>query len=251
MILALVAVLGSLPIASRAQPAAPQLFLRGDFLVDVSRASEYEAAVKDLRAELAKNGFPFQIDVYSTDDGHYYADVPLRSHADADSLLAAWRDLRRKMGDQGRRALLDRIAAYEIERIFQSWLFRPGISFLPEPERLRPAEIDYYTWDYVWIIPGREAEFESCNRDWIALSKAKGARDPFFTFEGSLGVKTPVYVWVEYGKSAADYAVTEEAFWNLLGDEGAALSKRTRAVIRTRESKTGRRRADLSYKPKS
>jgi hypothetical protein len=42
---------------------------------------------------------------------------------------------------------------------FQFWIFRPDISFLPENERLKPEEIGYYTWDYVWLIPGKEAEF--------------------------------------------------------------------------------------------
>ncbi|MDD8025624.1 MAG: hypothetical protein PHI34_03845 [Acidobacteriota bacterium] len=249
LISALFAVLVVTPAGLPAQSAAPQLYLRGDFLVDVSRAGEYEAAVKDLLAELAKHGFPFRIDVYGTDDGHYYADVPLKSHADVDSVLAAWEELGRKMGLPNQRALLDRISACEVERVFQFWTYRPDISFLPEKERLKSGEIDYYTWDYVWIVPGKEAEFEACNKEWIVLSKAKAARDPFFTYAGGLGVKVPVYVWVEYGKSAADYAATEDEFWNSMGEEGAALSKRTRAVIRTRESKTGRRRADLSFAP--
>ena len=68
---------------------------------------------------------------------------------------------------------------------------------------------------------------------------------------GDLGTKMPVYLWVEYGKSAADYAVTEEKFWKAMGEEGAALSKRTRALIKKMESKTGRYRPDLSYAPKS
>ncbi len=69
------------------------------------------------------------------------------------------------------------------------------------------------------------------------------------TYKGELGTTMPVYVWFEYGKSAADYAVAEEAFWDALGEEGAALSKKTRALIRKMESKTGRYRPDLSYDP--
>ena len=105
--------------------------------------------------------------------------------------------------------------------------------------------------DFVSIIPGKEGEFEAINKEWIALSGAKKARDPFHTWAGDLGTKMPVYVWVEYGKSAADYAVTEEKFWKAMGEEGAALSKRTRALIKKMESKTGRYRPDLSYEPKS
>ena len=49
--------------------------------------------------------------------------------------------------------------------------------------------------------------------------------------------------------SAADYTTTEEKFWKAMGEEGAALSKKTRALIRKMESKTGRARPELSYWP--
>lgn len=61
----------------------------------------------------------------------------------------------------------------------------------------------------------------------------------------------PVYVWFEYGKSAADCAAAEEKFWKAMGEEGVALSKRTRALIRRMESKTGRARPGLSCFPKT
>ena len=36
-------------------------------------------------------------------------------------------------------------------------------------------EYGYYTWDFVQLLPGKEAEFEVINREWAALSRAKGA----------------------------------------------------------------------------
>lgn len=71
------------------------------------------------------------------------------------------------------------------------------------------------------------------------------------TYMGDLGTRMPVYVWFEYGKSAADYAAAEERFWKAMGEEGAALSNKTRALIKKIESKTGRYRPDLSYAPKT
>jgi hypothetical protein len=250
-VIALAAFLGLLPAVIRSQEAQPQLLLMGDFLVDTSRVAEYEAAVKGLLANLQKHGFPFLLDTYSTDDNHYYIVYGLKNYAEADSWFKAWAELGQKMGPENLQALHKRIVAAELERVYQFWTFRPDISFLPEKERLKPEEIGYYTWDYVWVIPGKEAEFEAVNKEWIALSKVKKARDPFLTYAGDLGTRMPVYVWFEYGKSAADYAATEEKFWKSMGEEGAALSKKTRALIRKMESKTGRYRLDLSYAPKS
>lgn len=251
LILGLVVCLGTWPVQTLSQETEQPLYLMGDFLVDVSKVAQYEAAIKELMNNLEKHAFPFSVGVYATDDCHYYAIYSLKSYADIDLWFRAWGELAQKMGLENLRAIHGRIVAAEIERAYCFWRFRPDISFLPEKERLRPEEIDYYTWDYVWLIPGKEAEFEAINKEWIALSSAKKSRDPFLTYVGELGTKMPVYVWFEYGKSAADYAATEETFWKAMGEEGAALSKRTRALIKKMESKTGRARPDLSYLPKS
>jgi len=246
----LAAFLAGLPAAAYSQDTQPELYLVGDFLVDASRVGEYETAVKELLANLEKHGFPFRLATSSTDDNHYYVVYPLMNYAEADAWSKAWAELGNKMGPENLQALHSRIAAAELERIYQFWYYRPDISFLPEKERLKHEEIGYYTWDFVWLVPGKEAEFEAINREWIALSNAKKARDPFLTLVGDLGTQMPVYLWIEYGKSAADYAATEEKFWKTMGEEGAALSKKSRALIRKMDSKTGQPRPDLSYAPK-
>ncbi len=251
MILALAVCLGAWPGQALAQEDQPNLYLMGDFLVDVSRVSQYESALKEIMAALEKHEFPFSVFVYSTDDCHYYAIYPLKGFADIDLWYKAWDELHQKMSPEELQELHGRIVAAELERTYKFWRFRPDISFLPKNERLKPEEIGYYTWDYVWVIPGKETEFEAINKEWVALSSAKNAQDPFLTYMGDIGTRMPVYCWFEYGRSAADYAATEEKFWKAMGEEGAALSKRTRALIRRMESKTGRARPDLSYWPKT
>jgi hypothetical protein len=243
-------ILAAWPAPAYSQDATPQLFLMGDFLVDASRAAEYEAALKELLSNLDRHGFPFRFDTYGTDDSHYYVVYSLKDYGQVDQWQKAWLDLGGKMGPENLLAVHKRIVAVEIERVYQYWYYRPDISFLPERERLKPEEIGHYTWDFVWVIPGKEAEFEAINKEWIALSKARKARDPFLTYAGDLGTTMPVYVWLEYGKTPADYAAAEERFWKSMGEAGADLSKRTRALIRKLESKTGRYRPDLSYAPK-
>jgi len=239
------------PAGLCSQNANPELSLIGDFLVDTSQVAEFEAGIKDLLAQMEKHGFPFSLGTSTTDDGHYYMVYPMKSYADVDSWHKAWEELGKKAGPENLRALDRRILAAVIDRVYQFWYYRPDISFLPEKERLKPEEVGYYTWDFVWLTPGKEEEFEAVNKEWIALSKAKKARDPFLTCVGDMGTQMPVYVWIEYGKSAADYAATEEKFWKAMGEEGAALSKKTRALIRKMDSKTGQFRPDLSYTPKT
>ncbi len=250
LVLGLAAGFAIWPGRALSQESPPQLSLMGDYLVDVSKAKEYEAALRDLMKNLEKHGFPFSVFVYSTDDGHYYAIFPLKDYADTDLWFKAWDELARKMGPENLQAIHSRLVAAEIERVYKYWRLRPDISFLPEKERLKPEDIGYYTWDFVWLVPGKEAEFEALNKEWVALCAAKDARDPFLTYVGEMGNETPVYAWFEYGKSAADYAAAEEKFWEALGEEGASLSMKTRALIRKLDLKTGRARPELSYWPK-
>jgi hypothetical protein len=242
----IIATFGAGPARLPGEPPA-QLYLLADWRVDVSRSGEFEAALKELLTVMTEQGFPSAMDTYAMEDGHYYATLALAGHAGVDLLAAAWADLEKKAGRERLAAIRTRIDACSVERSLQTWAFRPDLSYLPRPERLKPEEISYVTWDIVWIIPGREAEFEACNREWIALSGAKGALDPFLTYKGAIGSRMQAYVWLEYGRSAADYAAAEDGFWTAMGEEGAALAKRTRAVIRTRESRTGSYRRDLSY----
>ena len=239
------------PRQETAAPAqAPSLYLMADIRVEVARVAEYEAALKALIAALADARFSVVFDTYATDDSRYYVIYGLeQGYGSVDVLQRAWDDAARRIGPEKFRALHVRMTAAELDRVLRFWTFRPDISFLPSPERLTPSEYGYYTWDYVWLIPGKEAEFEAINREWTALSAARGSRDPFMTYQGGYGNEEPVYVWFEYGKSAADYALAEEKFWKSLGEDGAALSRRTRALIRKQETKTGRYRPDLSYAP--
>jgi hypothetical protein len=235
--------------AAQTTPPPPPLYLMADIQVEVAKASDFETALKDLLAALDEHGFPVRFDTYATDDSHYYVVYGVEDHAGVDRWKAAWSDLARKIGPEAFQALSRRMAAAELGRDYRFWYFRADISFLPQQERLKPGEIGYYTWDFVWLAPGTEAEFEALNKEWIALSLAHGALDPFLTYAGDLASDGPVYCWFEYGKSAADYALAEEKFWTSLGEEGAALSKRTRALILRMESKTGRYRPDLSFAP--
>jgi hypothetical protein len=236
------------PAAAQALPSS--LYLMADIQVEVARAPEYEAALNALISALKDARFAEVFDTYATDDSRYYIVYSLpKGYSAVDGLQAAWRDAILRIGPEKFRAIHGRMTAAELSRVLRFWTFRPDISFLPQPERLRPEQYGYYTWDYVWLLPGKEAEFEALNREWAALSAARKSRDPFMTYHGGYGNEEPVYVWFEYGKSAADYALTEEKFWKSLGDEGAALSKRTRALIRRQETKTGRYRPDLSYAP--
>jgi hypothetical protein len=236
--------------AAQVTTTPPSLYLMADIRVEVAKAPEYEAAFKALITALKGCAFPVVFDTYATDDSRYYVIYGLETgYGAVDGLHKAWGDAAAKIGPAKFQTMRTRLTACELERVFRFWTFRTDLSFLPSPERLKPSEIGYYTWDYVWLVPGQEAEFEALDHEWIALSAAHKARDPFMTYQGGYGNEEPVYVWFEYGKSAADYALAEEKFWKSLGDAGSALSKRTRALIKTRETKTGSYRPDLSYAP--
>jgi len=83
-ILGFAAVLGTALCQAPPQADRPQLYLLGDFLVDVSRSAEYEAALKELLSCLAQHSFPLLFDIYATNDGHYFVIYGLKDFSEVD-----------------------------------------------------------------------------------------------------------------------------------------------------------------------
>jgi hypothetical protein len=127
---------------------------------------------------------------------------------------------------------------------------RPDLSYTPESARLKPEEKDFIFWDFYYIQPGMEREFEELNKEWVALYKNNNIPVEYDFYVGDIGTEMPVYFYAESGKNDVDFWTQHEKSWKLFGKEGGDLWKKTIVLVRKREMKTGRYRPDLSYIPK-
>jgi len=126
--------------AAQDVPLPPaQLYLMADIQVEVAKAPDYEAALKALIASLKDARFDEVFDTYATDDSRYYIVYSLpKGYTSVDGLQAAWRDAALRIGPEKFQTIHARITAAELSRVTRFWTFRPDISFLPSPERLKP-----------------------------------------------------------------------------------------------------------------
>ena len=139
---------------------------------------------------MEKHGFPFGLGTSTTDDGHYYMVYTMKNYADVDSWHKAWEEFAAKAGwsassparpdgrlrDRGRLQVLD----------------LPNRPVLPALRRASEARGDRLLHLGFRIShPRKEAEFEAINKEWIALSGRKGARDPFDSSAAASGRRSP------------------------------------------------------------
>ncbi|MCK7480380.1 MAG: hypothetical protein M0C28_26355 [Candidatus Moduliflexus flocculans] len=128
--------------AASAQALPSSLYLMADIQVVVAKAPEYEAAFKALIAALRDARFAEVFDTYATDDGRYYVVYGLpKGYSSVENLQAAWRDASLRIGPDKFQSLHGRMTAAELSRVLRFWTFRPDISFLPQPERLKPERV--------------------------------------------------------------------------------------------------------------
>ncbi|MCK7581333.1 MAG: hypothetical protein MZV65_40675, partial [Chromatiales bacterium] len=167
----------------------------------------------------------------------------MENYGSIDALHKAWGEAATRIGTERFRALHGRMAALETGRVLKFWTFRPDISFLPVPERLKPEEYGYYTLGFR-PAPPRHAKANSrpINREWAALSRGQGRailhdlseRLPAPTSRSMSGSNT--------GNRPRITPWPKRPFWKALGVEGPPCPSRTRALIRKQETKTGRYR---------
>lgn len=105
------------------------------------------------------------------------------------------------------------------------------------------------SFDICYVKPGKGKELEEINKEWVVLSREKNVPTGFNLFEGDIGTDMPVVVISEKGKDAADFFSQNAKNWELWGEKGRELWKKTEAVYRKIETKTAWFLPDLSYIP--
>jgi hypothetical protein len=111
--------------------------------------------------------------------------------------------------------------------------------------------MNFLVWSFAYVEFGKEKEFADICKQWIDLGASKNLPDGWEMYVIESGAEMPLYVWVESGKSAADYYAESEKTMTAIGEaKYAELWGKTIALLRKYEIKTGRSRPDLSLLPK-
>ncbi len=234
---------------AQAKEQKPQLWFVEEHAVKPSAINELEAVLKECIEAYKKYDWPYPMTIYSSEDFHYYLFYPVENYIDVEKFFKLWGELVSKWGEDKFQALMKRFG--NSAEYYKQFFVRsvPELSFIPKKPRLKPEEKNIFVWDMIYLIPGREKEFEALGKKMIALMKSKNYNDEMYMSTGDIGTDMPVYVGGLFGKDFADLYVQNKKMWELMGDEGGKMFDQMLSYTRKRESKQGWYRPDLSYTP--
>jgi len=238
----------SIGIVAHAQAPENPLIMVSELVVEPAKSADFEAVMKDWLAFYVENKYPWSYTVYRTEDYHYYIISPIKDMAGIGDMMKTDMDLASKGGPKFE-ALMKKTAGCYAYANGDLVILRNDLSYAPETPRVGSEEAWFICWDYYYGFPGRDREAEQVAKDWQALYKSKDISDGFLTYMLIMGPDLPLIVGARWGKSEADFNAAEEAFIKAAGESYSAMAKKTMALCRKYERKTGYRLDALSYWP--
>ena len=214
--------------------------------VDPSKVTEYEEAVKDLFAGMAKEKFSFPISgAVGADLVHGFLS-PIENFAALDKLEE---ELSQVIGKNPQ--IMERLSKASESRTYWVIRERPDLSYVPENPRLQPDEIRFMHLDRYYLRPGTEAEAEATAKAWVKLYRRKYVADGFRVSVAVTGADLPIFTVGTPAKDALDYQTQARKIQGLLGEEAQELMERSLSIVRRLEPLDITLRPDLSYQPAS
>lgn len=250
-IVSLAVCLGLLIAPARAEEQKAQPYFIEEVVVKPFMAAQYEAATKEAIAMYKEYKWPWPMLTYSTEDFIYYFLYPLENFATIDEMYKTWYVMLDKFGKEKWQDLWKKMGEAHKYTRHTIYTFIPELSYIPENPRLKPDEMKFLYWGFCYVMPGKEKETEEIFKKFVSLYKSKNITSGWNAFVGGLGTEMPTYVYVEFGKSAADFWVEAEKIQEIVGQETTDLWNKTLSLMRRYEYKIGYGRPDLSYLPET
>ena len=236
-------------VAAQDGQSKGQLHLIHEDFVKPSKVAEYEAALKELLAQLTQQKAAVQFNASMRDDFHYYFVMPVENFSAVDELNKTMEEFDKKIGEMKSEELNKNFAGtYTYHEVFMARLMT-DLSYAPEQSRLKDDEAGFLHWDFYYIEPGKEKEAMGIAKEYKELYKSKNISDGYDLWMGDIGSEMPVLAVVQWGKNATDFYTQSEKNDALLGEAGQALGAKAMAITRKFEHINGRPRPDLSYMP--
>lgn len=220
---------------------APTMFAVYEIHVKPTMNATYQEAAKKFKATCQQQKMTFTWYAGVLDDNAYIYLVPMKNFADLDKNMFA--DLEARIGKEALASqwqAMDKCVEYQTS---SATLFLPGSSYLS------PGPDDYFRNVLHWIPEvGKEAEAEKLIAEWVKLYTSKKATNGVQTYRNIFGGEGG-YVFVSWGKNAADYASKDQKTNELFGDEASKLWAKTLLITRKYYTVTGWISTELSYSP--
>jgi len=232
---------------AHAQEKKSQMYLVEEILVKPSADAAFLELEKEVVAMCQKQKWAYPWTCYAADDYRYFFVMSIANLAEVDSYYRAAGEFFAKSGAEFS-PLMDKFSELaEYDRYF-ILTYNPELSLIPEKPRYKPGETDFLCFDIWYIKPGKEAESEKFQREFMALAKAKGVQDTWYCLVGGLGTEQPVY-YMAGPDTLVDFFKHNAEMWKLLGKDASEMLKKMQLLCRKRESAMVWYTPELSYAP--
>lgn len=209
--------------------------------VKPSMDAAYIDAVKKMKAACQQQKMTFSWHAGSLEDNVYTYLVPIKSFGDLDKNM--FNELEAKIGKDALHNLwqgIDKCVEHTSSSV---------VMYFPELSYLSPPATEYYRNLFFWYPEvGKEAEAEKLCAEWIKTFKAKNSPQGIQTYKTIFGGEFG-YVFVSWGKNAADYEAKRQKENEMMGDELSKLWARTLLITRKSHTQRGWYDTSLSYLP--
>jgi hypothetical protein len=227
----------------------PSILVLNTYIVKPDKTVQFESVMKDFVAEMKKDNSPYEMIMHETGNYTYMSMWYFDNYSMMDTFDEYWARLSKKIGTE----TMDKYHEQEFSAIesFNIALlqYRPDQSFKIENPRVIGDEFHFAHWEYYYIDPERNAEWQSLENQWVRFFSEKNIDIPFQTFTGSVGYNRPVWIFINWGKSRTDYFQSKERINEEYGGEMKNLFKRNTPLIKRKEETFSFLRRDLSYFP--
>jgi len=232
------------------EEGTPKLYFVQEFVVKPNKVADFETNMKETASIYTKHNLSYPYYVIGMNSYQYAALFPIKKYGDVDEMYMAVFEIFDKVGKEKIKEMhkqhgdtIEHQRSYFIR-------FSPELSYASKNPRFEPEEANFMYIPHLYVKPGKESEFEEICKEWVALDTSVNRADSYELFVGDIGTEMPFYFWVARAKSAADFYKQQEVYGSKGGEKIMDLWKRTMALCRKYDEKSGMYRPDLSYIPK-
>jgi hypothetical protein len=228
----------------------PRLYFVQEFAVKPNKVTDFETLMKEAASIYAKHNLPYSYYVIGMNNYQYAALFPVNNYGVVDEMYMAVFEVFSKVGEEKIQEMHNRHGDTIEHQKSYFIRYSPELSYTSENPRFKPEEANFRYMPLCYVKPGKESEFEEICKEWVSLDKSVNRADSYDMFVGDIGTEMPFYFWVARAKSAADFYKQQEVYGSKGGEKILDLWKRTMALCRKYDEKSGMYRLDLSYTPK-
>jgi len=220
--------------------------------VETSNIAQYEAVAAEFRA-MVDGHIPDGVNYFTLSGpemGYTYA-VPLASMAAFTEVGAKWEAMVDEIGREAFEAVNAKSTALVSHSTMNFYVERRDLSYYPDALEAASLDMPMRHFDWLYVEPGKESEFEAILKEWVDLYTEHGIETGWVANQAVTGNDLPAYVLINPADGMAAWATESEAVDAQLGEADDDLIQRSLALMRAYKPTNSTFRPELSALPKS